>query len=436
MDAEQRKAFDSLSDPDKETAAQLTQAISQGDADTAARLFGTHPWLSALIDVPCFAFDSPAIVAAASRGDRAMVDVLLAHGADINAKSQWWAGGFGVLHHDHHALSRYLIGRGADVDAHAAAALGMIETLERLAEEDPAVVNRRGPDGQVPLHFAKDRQVVDFLLSRGAEIDMRDLDHGSTPAQWAVHDKEICGYLVERGAAPDIFMACMLNDAAMLRRILEADPNAVHAQVGKGAFTSGDSDGGHIYVYKVGPFARPLILALRLHYRELVDAMLAHSSPEQRLLLACYEADANAVRAITDAHGNLVASLKPEDEALLVDAAGDHRLDAVRTMLDAGFRVDARRSPRSSTALHASASRGDLDIVRFLLARGASVHAENEFGATPLRSCIWGSLNLQDPAGDYAGAATMLIEAGAKLPDRAAGSDSVRQLLLAHGAAG
>jgi hypothetical protein len=27
-----------------------------------------------------------------------MLDVLLAFGADLNAKSRWWAGGFGLLH--------------------------------------------------------------------------------------------------------------------------------------------------------------------------------------------------------------------------------------------------------------------------------------------------------------------------------------------------
>lgn len=45
---------------------------------------------SRLINEPVAAFGSPAILAARSRG---MLDVLLEAGADINLKSDWWAGG-------------------------------------------------------------------------------------------------------------------------------------------------------------------------------------------------------------------------------------------------------------------------------------------------------------------------------------------------------
>ncbi|UVI29630.1 ankyrin repeat domain-containing protein [Paenibacillus spongiae] len=433
MDEKNREFLDSMSEQDKEVVEQVTQAINNDDAETATLLFQTHSWLASLIDVPCFAFDSPAIVTAASRGNREMVDVLLEHGADINAKSQWWAGGFGVLHHDHHDLSRYLIDRGAHVDPHAAAALGMIELLAKMVEEDPSVVNRRGPDGQVPLHFAKEREIIDFLLAHGADIDMRDIDHNGTPAQWAVNSPEKCRYLVERGAETDIFMACMLDDDDMVHRILETDPNALQAQVGKGDFTSGDSDGGHIYEYTIGTAARPLFLAQRLKRHKVMETMLKYSSTEQKFLLACLQADTATAHSILSGHPNIVASLQPLDESLIVDAAGDIRLDAVRAMLEVGFHVDARRSDRSPTALHAAAIRGNHEIVKYLLSQGASVDAKNEFGGTPLGSCIWGSMYIQDPSGDYAAVAESLIEAGVKLPDQAVGSGDVKKVLTKHG---
>ena len=46
-------------------------------------------------------------------------------GANINARTQWWAGGFGVLDLAPLHLTEYLISRGAHIDIHAAARLGM-----------------------------------------------------------------------------------------------------------------------------------------------------------------------------------------------------------------------------------------------------------------------------------------------------------------------
>ncbi|WP_219838202.1 ankyrin repeat domain-containing protein [Paenibacillus sp. R14(2021)] len=423
----------SLNEQEKAVIKEITQAIRDDQAASAAQLFHTHAWLASFVNVPCFAFDSPAIVVAASRGSREMVDVLLANGADINAKSQWWAGGFGVLHNDQRDLAPYLIERGAQVDTHAAAALDMMDLLSEMVEADPAVVNLRGPDGQVPLHFAKERRIIDFLLTHGADIDRRDIDHGSTPAQWAVDDPDKCRYLIERGAETDIFIACILNDVEAVSRLLASDPDVLNAQVGQGVFTSGDSDGGHIYLYKIGAGTRPLFLAQRLQRDEILALMLRYSSTEQQFLLACYQADTAAVHAIAAEHPNLAASLQPVDASVIVDAADDRRLDAVRIMLEVGFPVDARRRPQSATALHMAASQGNLEIVALLLQHGASVHAINEFGGTPLGSCIWGSQHLRHPAGDYAAVTRNLIEAGAKLPDHVMGSEEVKTVLIAHG---
>lgn len=44
-----------------------------------------------------------------------VADLLLQAGASINARSHWWAGGFGVLDNDH-GLAPFLIERGATVD--------------------------------------------------------------------------------------------------------------------------------------------------------------------------------------------------------------------------------------------------------------------------------------------------------------------------------
>ena len=60
----------------------------------------------------------------------------------------------------------------------------MMPKLTELVAADPAVVHARGGDGQTPLHFASTVEIAEFLLANGAEIDARDVDHESTPAQY------------------------------------------------------------------------------------------------------------------------------------------------------------------------------------------------------------------------------------------------------------
>jgi hypothetical protein len=161
--------------------------------------------------------------------------------------------------------------------------------------------------------------------------------------------------------------------------------------------------------------------------------MLTYSSIEQKFLLACMRADTETVHALLKEYPGIVQSLKPEDQSVMADAAGRHRVDAMRRMLDVGFPVDVRRDDQSATALHHAAVQGDDEIVRMLVEHGASLDILNAFGGTPLSSCIWGSLHFRNPEGDYAAVAERLIEAGSKLPDRASGSEIVKQVLARHG---
>jgi hypothetical protein len=94
---------------------QFQTAVSQGDAAKLRDLLESHPGLRPKIDAPLFHFDCPAIVVAATRR-REMVDVLLAYGAGIHARSAWWAGSFCVLDGCDPEMAAYLIGRGAFVD--------------------------------------------------------------------------------------------------------------------------------------------------------------------------------------------------------------------------------------------------------------------------------------------------------------------------------
>src|SRR4051812_33611298 len=113
---------------------QLKSAFFAGDAAEVRALLERHPELKLQVNEPWSHFDSPPIISAKSRD---MLDVLLEAGADINARSRWWAGGFGLLDSASPELAEYAISRGAVVDIHAAARLEKTGCVRELLSENP-----------------------------------------------------------------------------------------------------------------------------------------------------------------------------------------------------------------------------------------------------------------------------------------------------------
>src|SRR4051812_5247528 len=170
---------------------QLISAFHQGDAPRLAELLAEHPEFRSRINQPLpeGAFGCTPLLFAVQQGNRAMVEVLLDAGADINGRSQWWAGSFGVLDSPS-PLTPFLLERGARVDIHAAARLGMFDKVKELLAQNPALVHARGGDGQTPLHFAASIEIAEYLLKQGADMDALDIDHESTPAQYMLRERQ------------------------------------------------------------------------------------------------------------------------------------------------------------------------------------------------------------------------------------------------------
>jgi len=78
-----------------EAFGQFKLAVNTEDVSKLRTLLERNPKLAERLDEPAFAFDSPAVVH--RKRNREMLEVLLDAGADINRKSDWWAGGFGVM---------------------------------------------------------------------------------------------------------------------------------------------------------------------------------------------------------------------------------------------------------------------------------------------------------------------------------------------------
>ena len=433
-----RQHIDSLAEGTRSPQARMHDAIERRDAKALRRLFEQHRELREMIDAPIFSFNSPAIVHFSN--DLPIVDVLLEFGADPNRRSEWWAGRFHALHSATGAAAERLLAAGAVPDACAAAHLDRPDLLARMIAEKPARVHERGGDGQTPLHFASSRAVVDLLLGAGADIDARDVDHRSTPAQWMLDRKrgegryDLARYLVERGATADIFLAAALGLTSRVRAMLQADASLLDLRTGRGEYGEKAPSSYHIYFWTIGYGRSPMDVAAQFEHETVLDLMREFASPLARLLFASRHGDEARARALLREHPRLIDSMRPEDHRAVADAAwvGDAR--AVALMLELGFDPRARGHD-GGTALHCAAWEGSVECVAVLLqrpdARALAALEDSHYKATPLGWCRHGSLH-GNTTRDHARIARMLLEAGADPgPDSGEASPSVQAVLKA-----
>jgi ankyrin repeat protein len=333
-------------------------------------------------------------------------------------------------------LANYAISRGAVVNVHAAARLGLFDALKELVSRDPALVHGRGGDGQTPLHFASTVEIADFLLDRGAEIDARDVDHESTPAQYMVADRQkIVRRLIERGCATDIFIAAALGDLQLARKHLAADPSCTGWRINDEVFRKRNPHaGGTIYYWTLGWHVSPAEVARKFQHPELAAFLLEQSSDATRLIAACYAHDKTTLRSILATNPRIIEELSDAERRQIANAARNNDTEAVRLMLTAEFPIDAR-GQHGAPPLYWAAWHGNGALVSELIQRGASLEVSGlEFPGTALSWAIHGSENgWWKEKGDYASTVDALIRAGAKLPDKPGGTEAVRDILRQHG---
>lgn len=149
----------------------------------------------------------------------AVIDYLLEHGADINARdidhrstaAQW-------IVDDHPTLCRYLIEKGADVDIFMVCALGDRDRMIALIDADPEVLNKRiGQVDYPPVPPAPGLHIYTYVL-------------GDNTSPHQVADKygyrQVYQLLLERSSPQRRFIAaCERADAETARALLKAHPD-------------------------------------------------------------------------------------------------------------------------------------------------------------------------------------------------------------------
>ncbi len=399
----------------------FARALRGRNAEETRLLLLRYPELRRSINEPLDGGDfgaKPIHIAARSK-DPELVDVLISAGADINGRTDWWAGSFGVLDICDPASAPFLIDRGAVVDAYAASRLGMLDSLRALVADDPQVVSMRGGDGQTPLHLAANVAIATCLLDAGADIDALDVDHESTPAQYAIGERpDVARYLVSLGAKCDILMATALGDVDRVTRMLDADPNAIRTTVDRAFFPmKNPRAGGSIYIWTLGGNKDALQIARDRKHAELLALLRARAPETLKFAFACENGDEATISEMLRANPALPMSLGAAEARRLIDAAEAGKNDSVSRMLRLGWPVSARNDSQT-TALHWAAWHGNASMVADLVDAGADVNArETMFDGVPLGWAIHGSLNSwRRVSGDYKTVVKELLKAGGKLP--------------------
>jgi ankyrin repeat protein len=402
----------------------LAAALKTRQSSQVAEVLGRFPSLKARLDEPVRggAFGATPLILAVQQANRELVDLLLAAGASINQRSHWWAGGFHVLEDDH-GLADFLIARGARLDAKSATQLGRMDDLEEIVAKDPQAVHMRAGDGQTPLHVAPTVKIAEFLLGHGADIDARDVDHESTPAQYLIRSHpEVARFLVTRGAQVDILMAAALGDVRQVLGFLDANPEAVRCTVSERYFPKRHPHaGGHIYIWTLGQGKTAHAVAREFGHDEVLRLLMDRSPEALQLALACEQGDEASFAGLLNARPDLAQALSDDERGKLPLAAQNNDVRAVRMMLAAGWPPGAA-GQHGATALHWAGFHGNVEMAKVVLAHHPPLEVqEKDFGQTPLGWTIYGSLNgWHVERGDYAGVLELLLDAGAIAPPPAA----------------
>jgi ankyrin repeat protein len=183
------------------------------DAAKIGDLAGVQAELDKGVDVGAKdEFGRTPLYLAAENGRKQVAELLIAKGADVNAKN-----GFTPLHRaayqGHKEIAELLIANGADVNAkdddgrtplHYAAKYATKEVVELLIPNG-ADVNAKDRFGFTPLREAAwygHKEIAELLLDKGADVDAKDNNGGWIPLHYAAQKghKEIAELLISKGA--------------------------------------------------------------------------------------------------------------------------------------------------------------------------------------------------------------------------------------------
>lgn len=263
-------------------ADDIHSAARNGDVAKVKELLTKDPSLVRDIELPVSIFGGTPLHVAAAWGQREVVEILLAFGADIEAKIRdevtplheaAWSG--------HEGVSALLVSKGAKLDIFTLASLGLVDRLTLLLDKNPSLVNVKDKDKRTPLHWAAQggqRAAAELLVARGANVSPRAMwDY--TPLHYAAtcgHDKVIELLLRYRAEleTKNSSGRTPLHEAIHAERVI-----AAKLLIAGGADVNAVEDREHPINGAFGPtMYTPLHIAAMSGNSEVIQLLLAHKA--------------------------------------------------------------------------------------------------------------------------------------------------------------
>jgi ankyrin repeat protein/beta-lactamase regulating signal transducer with metallopeptidase domain len=294
---------------------------------------------------------------AASEGHNNVIDVLIRHGADLNAKA---FGGFTPLTvavlTGHADSAKLLAERGAELDLLGAAGVGRLDVVRRMVTADPPKTESAVAAGMTALHAAAmggHLDVIQFLLSKGADPNARGMQ-AITPLD---------------GAARNGHTA------------------AVELLLNNGADVNGPSHQGRRPLH-TAVFPTPDMELIRILLANGADVNAADEDGYTPLHAASQRGSAELIRMLLDRGADVNARSKV-GRTPLHSAAVEANLPVIEALLSAGARIHVA-DRQGTTPLHFAVFHGfggdssSAITADLLLTYGADANARDENGQTPL----------------------------------------------------
>ena len=264
----------SRDDQFREKVMRLFEAAKTGDSQLVKQMLVEDSGLanaSGYVRTSLWGSDALALHVAVMHGRKDIVDLLLAHGADINARDDKYH--FNALIHaidladfmpEYAALGMvdFLLERGAELDVWACAWLGDMAGVKVRLDANPSLVNEIGPGPSTLLSFCRDVETIQFYLDYGAD-PLREYERSgkygrTTPLRDIAYRRnyEATRHLLRHlGWDVDIFWASVMGDLARVNELLAHDRELARASTADDHVLGGRlsplhvaAQGGHVAV--------------------------------------------------------------------------------------------------------------------------------------------------------------------------------------------
>ena len=341
------------------------------------------------------------IVARTSFVDAARI--LLKHGAKVNAVEHWhgqtalmWA-----VAQNEPAMVKVLVAAGADVNARST-----VNNWERQVTAEPRAIARPA-GGLTPLLFAAREGCLECartLVEAGADLNLSDPENIS-PLLMAVINThfDLSAYLIKKGASPNkwdfwgrapLYAAVDMNtiprggrpdlpsldettSLQVVQLLLDAGANPNARLKLPPPFRNIGNDRGLDRMITTG--TTPLLRAAKALDAPVIRALLSKGAD-----LSLTNAQAMTPTMAAAGLGSVDADTRG---IYTTDDVQQRSIDSLKLLLDAGGDINGQDS-RGLTPLHEAARWGWNDVVQFLVDRGARLDAKDAKGNTPVDSAL------------------------------------------------